>query len=185
MEAFTRIQNFIKNLDEKELFSYFTLFGLALLSIVGTILYFNYSGITKYKNKIAAINDERRKTKRILTDFKLVNQQKQKVDAILSKDEHFYIAQEFNNLIKKLGLTKNLSEEPSKSDGEIISGKVERIITAHLDSISMKQLTELLAQIAEIERLYPKELIIKKVPNSKKIDVDLVVATLETLSEPE
>lgn len=185
MGPLTTIQNFIKNLDEQELVKYFAGFGLATLGLISLIMYLNYSGVNKYKFKLHEINKERLKTKRILTDYKLVNLQKQKIEEILSTDQNFYIAQEYNNLIKKLGLSQYQSEQPTKSDGQIISGKIERILTFHLDSITMKQLTELLTQIAEIERLYPKELTIKKVPNSQKIDIDLTIATLEDISENE
>jgi len=185
MALFSTIQNFIKNLDEQELIKYFAGFGLTILGLIGLILYLNHSGVNKYKSRLKDINKERLQTKKILTDYKLVNLQKQKIEEILSTNNNFFIAQEYNNLIKKLGLSKFQSEEPTKSDGEIISGKIERILTFHLDSITMKQLTELLTQIAEIERLYPKELIIKKVPNSQKIDIDLTIATLENISENE
>lgn len=185
MAIFNTIQNFIKNLDEQELIKYFTGFALGILGLIFLILYLNYSGVNKYKTKLQEINKERLKTKKILTDYKLVNQQKQKIEDILSANQNFYIAQEYNNLIKKQNLTKYQSEEPTNSDGQIISGKIERILASHLDSITMKQLTELLTQIAEIERLYPKELIIKKVPNSQKIDVDLTIATLENIAENE
>lgn len=185
MELLNKIQNSIKNLDEKELIKYFTGFGLIVLGLIGLITYLNHSGVNKYKLKLQEINKERIKTKRILTDYKLVNQQKQKIEEILSADHNFYIAQAYNNLIKKLGLSQYQSEEPTKSDGQIISGKIERILTFHLDAITMKQLTELLTQIAEIERLYPKELTIKKVPNSQKIDIDLTIATLQDIGENE
>lgn len=185
MTLLNKIQNFIKNLDEQELIKYFLGYGLGLLSLIALILYLNFSGVNKYKSKLQEINKERLTTKRILTDYKLVNLQKQKIEEILSTDKNFFIAQEYNNIIKKLGLTNYQSEECTKSDGQVISGKIERILACHLDSITMKQLTELLTQIAEIERFYPKELIIKKVPNSQKIDIDLIIATLEDTGETE
>lgn len=185
MAFLTTIQNFVKNLDEQELIKYFIGFGLTLLSIITLILYFNIISVNKYKTRLSEINKERLKTKRILTDFKLVNLQKQKIEDILSAHKNFFIAQEYNNILKKLGLTNYQSEEPTKSDGQLISGKIERILTFHLDNITMKQLTDLLTYIAEIERLYPKELIIKKVPNSQKIDTDVTIATLEDATENE
>jgi len=185
MALLSSVQNFVKNLDEQELIKYFVAFGLGLLSLITLILYLNFSGFNKYKTKLQEINKERLQTKRILTDYKLVNLQKQKIEEILSSDKSFFIEQQYNNILKKLGLTNYQSETPTKSDGQIISGKIERILTVHLDAITMQQLVELLTQIAEIERLYPKELIIKKVPNSQKIDIDLMIATLENTSENE
>lgn len=185
MALFNTIKKFIKNLDEQELLKYFGAFALGIIGLIGLILYLNYSGVNKYRLKLQQINKERIITKKILTDYNLVNQQKRKIENILSADQNFYIAEEYNNLIKKLNLNRYQSEEPTKSDGQIISGKIERILTSHLDSITMKQLTELLTQIAEIERLYPKELIIKKVPNTQKIDVDLTIATLDNIEENE
>ena len=44
----------------------------------------------------------------------------------------------------------------------------------------MKNLTDLLSQIAAVPQLYAKDLTIKKVPNTQAIDVDITVATLES-----
>lgn len=185
MDLLNRVRTFIKNLDDRELIKYFAGFGLFILALIGLILYLNYSRTRTYTTKLKQINTERQRTKMILTDYKLVNLQKQKIEEILSSNNNFFIAQEYQNILKNVGLARYQSEEPTKSDGHIISGKIERILSSHLDAITMKQLTELLTRIAENERLYPKELTIKKVPNSQKIDIDLTIATLENISENE
>ena len=46
--------------------------------------------------------------------------------------------------------------------------------------LTMKQLTDLLANIAALAQVYTKDLVIKKTQNSATVDADLTVATSET-----
>lgn len=179
MEAIKKLRDFIRNLDETEFYKYTAIFLAIFFILFGLISYINYNRTRKYNILLEQINQERTKTKRILSEFKLVSQQKAKVDEILAQKKDFFIAQEFNNILQKLGLATHQPEEPTRSDGPIISGKSEQILTSHLYGLTMKQVTDLLTNIAEVERLFPKELTIKKTPHAQTVDIDLVIATLE------
>lgn len=183
MEAFKKFRDFINNLDEKEFYKYTFLFLGVFFLIIGLIFYVSYSRIAKYTALLQQLNKERLKTRKILSENRIVIQQESKVEEILARNKNFILRQAYNEILKNVDLTKHQSEEPTTGQGITISGKIERILISHLDGITMKQLTELLLKIAEEERIYPKELIIKKTPNAKTVDVELTVATLEPLSE--
>lgn len=185
MAILKRVEDFIKNLDEKEFLQYALIFFTGLGLLLSLIFYFHYKIVNKYKTQLTEINKERNKTKEILTNYRLVLQQREKVEDVLAKDKNFFIAQTYNNILKKLNLSNKQVQAPTRSDGDTISGKIEKRLTSNLDGLTMETLTNLLTEIAENERLYPKELSIKKVPGSNTIDVELTIATLESVEESE
>lgn len=183
MEALKRLQDFIERLDTKEFYTYAAAFLGGLALIFSLLFFIHYRKISKYSAKVQELNIQRSKTKKILTEYKFVSQEKAHVDEVLAASKNFFIAQEYDTLLNNLNLKRYQPEEPTRSDGETISGKVERILKSRLDGISTKQLTDLLVALSDIERIYPKELIIKKLQNAPSIDVDLTIATLESTTE--
>lgn len=177
MDALNKLRDFIKSLEDKDFYKYALIFFGTFLLIMGLIFYISYSKTTKYRKLLTQVNEERKKTKKILTDNEYVKQQQEKVEEILAQNKDFRIAKEFGEILQRFGLMTE--EEPSRSDGETVGGKIEKILSARLKSITMKQLTELLSAIADVPQLYPKELIIKKTPNAQTVDVELTIATLE------
>ncbi len=180
MDPITQSINFIINLDEIVFYKFFLIFLSVFFIMFGSIIYLHHRRSKKYFLMLQQINKERTITKRILSDYQLVTQQKDKVDEILDQDKNFFIAQAYSDIVKKMGLTSHQPEDPVHNQGPTISNKTERTISANLDKVSMKNLVDLLSAIAEIERLYPKELTIIKTPNTQAIDIDLTIATLES-----
>lgn len=185
MELINRLKNFISNLEEKESYKYILASIGILFLLLALLAYFYYSKINKYNNELKRINTQRQQTRKILGDYKSVNQQQFKVEEILAQDPNFRISQAYKDIIQKSGLTVYQQDEPTRAIGESVDNKTEITLTSHLTGISMKQLTELLSNIANIIRLYPKDLTIKKSPKAQAIDVDLTIATLEPASTPE
>lgn len=182
METLKKFRNFIDNLEDKELYQYILLACGLLIAIMGIFIYIHYSYVNKYKNEIEQVNKQRQVTKKILTEYKLVNQQQDKVEEILAQNKNFIITKEFKDIIQKIGLESHMSDEPKRVVGETIRNKTEMLLNAHLEAISMKQLTDLLSEISDIPQLYPIELTIKKTPNNQTVNVDLTIATLESSS---
>lgn len=180
MEALIKFRNFIKSLEDKDFYKYCAIAGSVILLLLGLIFFIFWSKVNRYTNEFMEINKLRNSTKTILTDYKIVNQQRAKVEEILAQNKNFILAKAYKDIIDELNLGSFQSEEPKRSQGQIVGDKIETILSGSLSGISMKQLTDLLSEIANVEQIYPKDLVIKKSPNKNAVDIELTIATLET-----
>ncbi len=179
MALLTRIREFIKGLDERDLYLYMGGFFGAFLLLFGLIVYFHYSRISRYTADLKRLDTQRTQTRKILTNYKTVNLQQARVEEILAENKNFRIGEAYQSIVNKVRLGTHQQDQPTPTTGETVSGKTEVLLHTHLDRISMKQLTDLLSEIANVTQMYPKELVIKKTPNAQAVDVDLTIATLE------
>lgn len=180
MQFLNNIQDFIKNLSKQDILKYLGILFAILSSVFALMLYLHYYRVSSYLQELDDVNKERKSTAAILAKNNLVVQQRQKVDAILKQDAQvFRIAEVFENIVKKLKLEgKRETKEILTTEGAVISDKIEQKLTIKLNNITTKDLIDLLQEISKVERLYPKELSIKK-NNDKTINIEITIATLE------
>lgn len=179
MELLNRIKDFIRALEDRDLYIYIASYLAILMLLLMLLIYFHYSKVSSYNEQLKKIDTQRAQTKKILTDYKAVNLQAARVEDILAENKNFRIGEAYQGIINRLGLGSNQTEMPTPAAGETVSGKTEVVLNTHLNGITMKQLTDLLSEIANVNQMYPKDLVIKKTPNSQTVDVDLTIATLE------
>lgn len=179
MEFLEKIADFIRGLETADLYKYFGAFFAAMLIPLGLLFYIHYSKVISYKNAIKSVETQRAQTKKILSDYATVNAQKEKVEEILSQNKEFRIGEAYQSILERLGLAARQAEQVTPTTGETVSGKTEILLNSHINSITMKQLTDLLLEIAAIPQMYIKDLVIKKAPNTPTVDIELTVATLE------
>jgi hypothetical protein len=185
MAVLSRIKDFIRGLDERELYLYMGGFLAFMLLLLGLLIYLHYSRVNRYMTDLKRLDTQRGQTRKILSNYKSVNLQQARVEEILAENKNFRIGEAYGTIINRLRLGGHQQELPTPTSGETVSGKTEVLLHSHLTGISMKQLTDLLSEIANVIQMYPKDLVIKKMPNAQAVDVDLTVATLEPAATSE
>jgi len=182
MAIFDSIKNMINGLSIQSFYKYAAI-GLALFFvIVFGLLYYFMSSLGYYNRQIENINDMRQGAQQILEKNARVEQQRKAVDAILNRNPEFLIAGYFDELVKKLDLSDKTAAAETVTRVERDNYE-EITYSPRFIDINMKQLTELLQEIEQNERVYIKELEIE--PSNKApyaIDVRLTIATLALLS---
>ncbi len=172
------ISNFINELDAKDFYKYMLVVVLLFLIIIGAILYFQHSALSSYEARLKTINKQRVELRSLLQEHGLVNKQREAVDAILSKDKAFRISNFFDLITKELGLSPHVTKD-TVIENDLGNGYVETQLDASFKDMDMKQVTDLLYKIEQSPRMYTKNLVLLKTPKSSKLDVTLVVATLQ------
>jgi hypothetical protein len=143
--------------------------------MTGGLMYYNYSRSSSLTSELTELNDERETTVRmLLTKSHRLQKEQSEINAMLSESSDFKIGAYFKG--SKLGLTPSL-ETTSKTDRD--DGYQESSLKARFDAITMKQLLEILQELEQTERIYTKELEIKKSKAPRAIDVELTIATLQ------
>ncbi len=179
MEFLEQLRDTINSLEDTAFYKYLAAFFGGIIILLGLLVYFHYRKVSNYTEELKKVDVLRTQTKKILSDFKVVTQQRHLVEDILSENKNFRIGEAFQSIVQRLGLKQNLSEQTGLATGETISGLTELHISAHFSSISMKQLTDLLTALGQVPQLYTKDLTIKRSPRGRSVDVDINVATLE------
>jgi hypothetical protein len=179
MEFLERLRDTIHSLEERDFYKYLAAFFGGICLLLGLLIYIHYRKVSRYTEELKTVDSARNQTKKILSDFRVVTQQKHQVESILSENENFLIGDAFQSIVQRLGLKPYLSESTTPATGEPVSGLTEVHISAHFASITMKQLTDLLSAIAQVPQLYTKDLTIKRSARGRSVDVDINVGTLE------
>ncbi len=179
MEFLERMRDTINSLEDRDFYKYLAVFFGGIMLLLGLLLYIHYRKVSNYREELKKVDVLRIQTKKILSDFRTVTQQKHLVEDILAENKNFLIGESFQSIVQRLGLKLSLSEQTPPTTGETISGLTEVHISAHFSSITMKQLTDLLTAIGQVPQLYTKDLTIKRSPRGRSVDVDINVATLE------
>ena len=107
-----------------------------------------------------------------------VKQQQITIEDILSKETDFKIAGYFEDLLNKLGIRdKQISFEAGTTDLEGNYRKSE--LSAKFEDMTMKELTELLQDLEQKQRIATERLeITKSKKKPKTIEVNLTISTL-------
>jgi len=114
-----------------------------------------------------------------------VEQQRAKINKLLTENENFKIGGFFEDLLTRLQLTNN-KESTRPLSAEKDNEYRESSLEARLVNITMQQLCTLLNEMNSNKLVYTKEIDItksKRVPRT--IDVTLTIATLQRISETE
>lgn len=186
MKVFESVQEFITSLEEKDFYKYLLGLLAATFILVGTLLIYHQRRISIWTKQINTINDYRTTIKSIIDRDEQVIKQREEVDRMLEENPDFRIEGTFEELVNKMGLTKNLTKRAVFPTDHGDPEYREIDLDAHLDSMNMKQLTELLDELEQNKRVYIKQLEIqksKKIPNA--IDVGLIIATQQKKPETE
>ena len=178
------LKTFLNNLDEKQFYLALGGFiGTVLLSIIMGIILF-YSDVASSKKQSIQLDEQREEIKALLQKNYRVEQQRTKINKLLTENENFKIGQFFEELLIRLQLTNNKESTrplPAEKDNEYRESGLE----ARMVSITMQQLCALLNEMNTHKLVYTKEIDItqsKRVPRT--IDVTLTIATLQRIPEP-
>lgn len=170
------IRNFIRGLDKKEFFLYSAAYvGTCIIIIVGILARHVYL-VQDGTEKIKQINNTRKNIQKILTDFSTVEEQRSKVEAMLKKDKNFRIQKFFQDTATKAAVFAHAKEKFAKQNLE--QGYAEESLHINLAQVTMKQLCTLLQDIENEPRVYIKFVDITKKDATKKINVEMMIATL-------
>lgn len=179
MKIIDQLRDFIASLDEQTFYKYIGIALAGLVLAVSLLVFSYYRSVNSLLDSINTINEERERTRQILTRAERVKRQRAEVDAIISEDENFKIGGFFNDVLNSLHLSdKKIVEETSQSDKE--DKYSESILRARLTDMTMKELCELLNTLDQNKRIYTKELDIlalKKTPPA--LEVTITIASLE------
>lgn len=185
MVIFEKIQEFIKNLEERTFYYYLAaLLGIIIL-LSGFLIYSNQSSIAYWQKRIRAINELRDDVKNILTKDDEVSSQRISVNNMLQEMPDFKIDGYLTEVLQQLSLEGN--KQTSGPVMYVDHGDPEyreALLPVKFDMMNMKQLCELLEKIEQNKRVYSKDLEIvksKKVPNT--IEVSLTIGTLQRKPE--
>lgn len=181
MEWLDKLRDYIRNLESRDLYKNFGAFFGCLVLLLALMFYLHYRRVGRSIANLKTLDTLRAETKKIIASHKAVVAQKEKVNELLAQNKNFRIAEAYQTIVQKLGLLPKITEPISPVIGETISPeKTEVTVTSHFTGISMKNLTDLLSQIAAVPQLYTKELIIKRAPQGHLVDIDITIATLES-----
>ena len=176
MIVIENIKNYLKNIQEKTFYQYLAGVVGVIVVLCGLIFFLYFRSISNLKQEISNLNDSRDRAKEILDQAEKVQKQRTAVDTILAQEPDFKIAGYISDLLAKKGLKPT---QETAADGYQEGNYLEKLLTIQLQEISMRDLTELLDEIEQKERLYLKEIDINKSKKSPKtIDVTMTIATL-------
>lgn len=180
MSMFTSLKNYIDAWDQKEFRNYTAIaFGIILL-LLAVILFLYYRNVSYIRSRTTAINKQRLVVRELVSRYDLVKKQQVGVDAILAKEKDFKISQYFEQLLQKLGLTANKTQDVETMSEEVLDGYTEWTLYANLTNMNTKKMSELLHAIELEERIYTKEVEVERsTTNPNALNVKLTIATLE------
>lgn len=179
MEWLKSLYEYIQTVEQKRVYQYIAGILITLSVLVLVVLYVRSSYRDSALTRLADINEQREQVKRIITNAQKIKQQRAQVNAMLAKDDSFKITSYLDTVLKKLHLSeKTTIGEHSQVDRENGYRESTRKIT--LVNMNMKELSELLHELEQNERIYIKDLeIVRSSRTPQTIDVMLSVATLE------
>lgn len=163
---------FIQRLSKKAFKRFAFIYIVICIAIVMGIIIRHLSLVNQSKEKIIQLNKARKSIQEILTEFGQVEQQKNKIDAILKKDK-FRIQKFFQDIAQKYKV--HFTEKSSTKSME--NGYTEESLYVTISQITTKQLCDLLEDIEKEQRVFIKFVDIAKMGTAKKINVTMDLAT--------
>jgi hypothetical protein len=179
MVVVDRLYIFFEHLDRKDFYKYVGGYIFLVILLSSAIMYRYYAQLNTLNSAVEELNEQRDKVRRMISSSERVQKQRVEVDNLLAKEEDFKIGGYFENILAKLNL-KNNKTVGDHSHIDHKNNYRESILKVRLIDLDMKQLTELLKELALNKRIFIKELeITASKKKHKKIDVSLTIATLE------
>lgn len=186
MKVLVKVRNFLINIEENDFKKYLLIFLTVIFFVVGFIFYKYFSRISYLKKEIQRINVFRQEAQQILTKHQQVKKQKALVDEILERGKSFKLVEFFNSVVEKLNLSNKVKETKLTINGleNSATQEYEEIkLEVDLSEMNMKELTDLLNEIEETERVYIKGLEITRTKTNPSVDVNINIATLQLKTE--
>ena len=154
-----------------------------IVILIAAILFFYYRSMFRLKKEITQINKKRTEVQQLLQRSDQVQKQRIEVDAVLAKEKDFKISQFFDKVLKEASILQSQTQPPTIASEDVLDNYTQWTLDATIKNINMKKLTELLNIIEQNERVFTKELEISRASSPTKINVRLVIATLEQKEE--
>jgi hypothetical protein len=176
MIFFTKFQDFLSGLEERHFYYYISAFLGIIIIISSVMAYYQYDTTTELLDAIETINDEREtKVRPLLNKGARVKRKLKDINTMLAQETDFKIGEYFKKLKHFIPPAKEIIPTQTDHDDKYR----ETSLKANFTSITMQQLLELLKDLEQTERIYIKELDIRKsVKTENSIDVELTIATL-------
>ena len=173
------IKAFIQGLDKK-IFLRLCLFVLSVVIVVsGGLLFYYLRKLDILERKLRIVYRQREEAHTILSDHAQVKEQRVQVNEILAQDKKFKIVEYVSSIVGELQISSNMSKDPALSEHDLNNGYSETVLDIQFKNMNMKQVVEFLYKIEQNDRVYTKNLMISKVPSNNKVDVTVVIATLQ------
>lgn len=182
MAIYTRLIDFIKNLDDRSFRLYGGLVLLTIIVIFGGMFYYYWRAQEILLRRLRRINQERAEIQTLINCYATVKKQQQEVEDLLQKDRNFLIAQYFKNILSELGLENKSTREPELIEDDLENEYSQIRLAASLSGLNMKQLTDLLYKLEQSPRVFLVEVDITKTPKVPTIDSNIVISTLQPKS---
>lgn len=180
MSMIVRFKNFLDELGSREYKKYLIVTIGLFIALIALLFYWHRTKVAYLEQSLRKLNRERQQARELLEKHTIVQQQKIEVDEILSQDKTFKIKEYFTQTVNDLRLNNKVAKDFEISEPQDLeNGYSEIKLDASFTKMNMKELSELLYTIETSRRIYTKELVITKAPESQSIDVTMVIATLQ------
>lgn len=182
MKAYADFKQWLIGLDSKTLYKYSGLFLACIVLSFVIVFYFYTSRRDDALRKIQATNARRQEIYNLIARSTTVKKQQHDVEALLTKDKNFLIAQFFKNVLGDIQLDSYSTKIPEVTEEDLDQDYVQIKLSASLSGINMRQLTDLLYKIEQNPRVFITELDIVKNNKASAIDCNIVISTLQPKS---
>lgn len=185
MTSLQKLKNFLRNLEEKELYIYLSGFFAIFLIFMLLLAFWHSRRISYWNGQLNNLKKQRIETKQLLADHNQVELDRQKVNDILLTDTNFKIRRFYDDLISQLQLMPFKTKDPAEPvSTELEGGEKERVLTADFHDLTMKQVTDILSYIENNQRVYTKKITIDKVSKERPtLNITIDIATIEPSSQ--
>lgn len=183
MNVLEKIHNYFEQLDTKTFRNYVLGAGLIYFALIGFFLYRHVSSVRFLQKRMGYLNVQRQDMQTLLARYGVVKNQQAEVDKLLEKDKDFKIGGFFNTVLNTLGIAKLKSREPETSKELLDNGYTEVKLYASFSAIDMKTIATLLDKLEQNERIYTKEIEVYKPNGATTLNLNLIIATLESKTE--
>lgn len=169
----------LAQLDERKWYTWSSVFLGCIAVLVLAVSVYYFWDVHDLKKQINMLNESRDEVRALLTRAQYVQKQRQEVDAMLTSEKDFKLAEHVSTVLAKLGIKETMMQD-SRFDRE---GKYQEVILeVTLDDINMRQLAEFLNEVGKNRRVYTKKLDImrsKKKPSTLEVNVSFATLLLK------
>ncbi len=181
MTTLEKIRIWLADFDPMKQIRYFAI-GAGTLAIINiALMVYGHHASGKVIKEIANINKLRRQAQQILQKNVVVEQKKQEVESILTKDPSFKIKEFFDQTLEDTGLSSKSTKEPEIGAARNLNNGYSEIkLEASFSEITMQDITELILALEKNPRIFTKDLSMSRNKNNPKaLDVTITIATLQ------
>jgi len=175
------VYDYVQGLNYKEMIRLQLTYFIGFFLIVSLLIYRNFNLLAEAQQKTKILNKARRDVQVILTEYDHTKKKMHEVDILLTKDKNFYIQKYYKDTVDTLDIMNQKASNLVSQTWP--NGYIEESLPINFTAINMKQLCNFLEAIQENTRVFIKKLDISKSPVDKKINVSLVIATLQLVIE--